>query len=55
MPKPIQSAVQLLKDMDRIRNGEYRSDPERDGARLDGLEYLVREILHKLKEQEERR
>jgi hypothetical protein len=40
----------LLKALVECRDASYRSDPERDKARLDNLEYVVQSILEKLRD-----
>jgi len=40
----------LLDDLVATRNGQYASDPERNEARIDALEYIVQTILEKLRD-----
>ena len=45
-----ESLLQALVD---CRDGDYRSDPERDLARRDNLEWIVQTMLEKLRDAEE--
>ena len=41
----------LLEDLVAARNGDYRSDPERNEARLNAIEYIVQTMLEKLRDE----
>jgi hypothetical protein len=44
----------LLETFIEVRDRQYRSDPDRDAARLDNLEFIMQRILEKLRDQEEK-
>lgn len=45
----------LLKALVDGRDGDYRTEPERDVARRDNLEWIVQTMLEKLRDAEELR
>lgn len=40
----------LLDELVRVRDMDFRSDPERDKAQRDTLEWIVQTILEKLRD-----
>jgi hypothetical protein len=45
-----QSFEDLLNELIAIRDGDYRSDPERNEARLRSLESIMQTVLEKLRD-----
>lgn len=43
----------LLDELVRVRDMDFRSDPEREQARRDTLEYVVQTMLEKLRDAED--
>lgn len=42
----------LLDELVRVRDMDFRTEPERDQARRDTLEWIVQTILEKLRDEE---
>jgi hypothetical protein len=42
--------AQLIGELLSYRDREFRSDPERDAARLDAIEYFLQTALEKLRD-----
>lgn len=41
----------LLDDFIRVRDAQYRSDPDEAAARMESIEYTLQTILEKLRDQ----
>jgi hypothetical protein len=40
----------LLDEFCRVRDAEYRDDPEQDAARMDSIEYTIQAMLEMMRD-----